>query len=378
MAEPFKKKSDVNVSISIVHPTVLTGLGNMLILHKKETTPATPAPSGQDEASSSNDLMANGIIYDKTDAVSGANYREYTSTDAVETDYDVDSAVAKKAASYFSQESPSDRIAVLSYPSGKLPDALKAFWFNNWVFSIFDVKSLEDAKAVSNIYEANRDHFLVIETDTPSDFVPFVGQDFTIETVSEHKDDIDSALLGKVANKQVGTQNWKFKQLKDVTPDDLDVAALDEINRLHAIAYTTVGGINSALPETTAGTTASGEYIDSLHGDLWIKTNIENRIETLLQTNDKIPYDQHGIDLISSQVNMVLAQAVSFGIIKIDDKTGNGIYTVTTSPRSEQSQKDLSDRHYGGISYEYQRSGAIDTVTVKGTIDADTLGSVLA
>ena len=75
---------------------------------------------------------------------------------------------------------------------------------------------------------------------------------------------------------------------------------------------------------------------------------------------------------------MVLAQAVSFGIIKIDDKTGNGIYTVTTSPRSEQSQKDLSDRHYGGISYEYQRSGAIDTVTVKGTIDADTLGSVLA
>ena len=375
MAEPFKKKSDVNVSISIVHPKALTGLGNMLILHKQATTPA--APSGQDEASSVTDLRANGIIYDKTDEVSGANYREYANTDAIEVDYDVDSPVAKKAASYFSQDNPSDRIAVLSYPAGKLPDALKAFWFNNWVFSIFDEKNLDDAKAVSNIYEANRDHFIIIETDTPSDFVPFVGQEFTIETVSKHKDDIDSALLGKVANKQVGSQNWKFKQLKGVTPDDLKLDELDEISRLHAIAYTTVGGINTALPETTAGTTASGEYIDSLHGDLWVKVNIEDRIQTLLQTNDKIPYDQHGIDLISSQVNMVLAQAVNNGIIKIDDKTGNGIYSVTASPRSEQSQKDLSDRHYGGISYQYERSGAIDTVTVNGTINADTLSSVL-
>ena len=375
MVEPFKKNLDVNVNISIVHPQPLTGLGNMLILHKKEATPASP--SGQDETNDT-DLKANGVIYNQTDEVSGANYREYTSTDAVETDYDVDSAVAKKAASYFSQESPSDRIAVLSYPAGKLPDALKAFWFNNWVFSIFDEKNLEDAKAVSNIYEANRDHFLVLETDTPSDFVPFSGQEFTIETISKNKDDIDSALLGKVANKQVGTQNWKFKQLKDVTPDDIKPAERDEIDKLHAIAYTRVGGINGmGVPETTAGTTASGEYIDSLHGDLWIKVNIENRIQSLLQTNDKIPYDQHGIDLISSQVNMVLAQAVSNGIIKIDDKTGNGIYTVTTSPRSEQSQKDLSNRHYGGIAYSYQRSGAIDTVTVNGTINTDTLSSVL-
>lgn len=390
MVEAFKRVSDVHVIMTISRPRPVVGLGNLLILHKASSSDNNQPGSGTNTSDTgtnnsgtpatksltelTDEQRENGVIYNKTDAVSGANYREYANASAVETEFDRDSDVAKKAEMYFSQENHSDRVAVLTYPEGKLPDALYAFWYNNWVFGIFAESGLADAKSVTNIFEANADHFLFVQTNVLSDLSAFKGQDFTVGLSHDTTEAFDAGIIGAIAALPVGSSTWKFKKVVGVTPQDITSNEHDALTKANAIAYINVGGV----PETSAGTTMSGEYIDNLHGDIWIKTHISSSMQELLQTNGKIPYNQAGINLLSGTVSSVLAQAYTMGIIQEDDATNKGIYSVETSPRSAQSQLDLSNRHYGGINFNYARAGAIEDVTVNGVIKSDTISQVLS
>ena len=42
----------------------------------------------------------------------------------------------------------------------------------------------------------------------------------------------------------------------------------------------------------------SGEFIDALHGDHWVKSNIETNVQRLLSTTDKLTFDSNGIAFI--------------------------------------------------------------------------------
>lgn len=397
MVEAFKRVSDVHVNMTISRPRPVVGLGNLLILHKASGSDNNQPGSGANTGGGTNtngtntntngtnttpnnlteltdEQKENGVIYSKTDTVSGANYREYASANAVETEFDRTSDVAKKAESYFSQANHSDRVAVLTYPEGKLPDALYAFWYNNWVFAIFAESGLTDAKSVTNIFEANRDHMLFVQSGTLSELAAFKGQEFTVCLSHDMSEAFDAGFIGSVATSPVGSVTWKFKKVVGITPQDITSNEYDALKKANVIAYINVGGV----PETSAGTTMSGEYIDNLHGDIWIKTHISSSLQELLQINGKIPYNQAGINLISGTVSSVLAEAFTMGIIKEDDTTNKGIYSVSASPRSAQSQLDLSNRHYGGIEFNYARAGAIEDITVDGVVQSDTISQILS
>lgn len=379
--EPFKRVSNVHVNMVVVHPAPVVNLGNMLILHK-QTANTTQAGSGTSGGSTtpttpgvklSKEDIENGILMSNTDTLSGSTYREYSSASAVETDYDPGSDVAVKAESYFSQEHPSDRVAVLTYTDGKLPDALKAFWYNNWVFAIFAEKGMDDAQIASNIFEANEDHILILQSENVQDGMLFKGQNYTKMYQTVDNEPIDAAIIGRVASLPVGQNVWKFKQVNGITPQHINTNQEEALEKANVSAYIYVGGV----PQMSSGTVGSGEYLDSIHGDIWIKDNIQGELQRTFQSNDKIPYNQNGINLLLAQVNSVLAKAFSQGIIQQDDVTQKGIYSVTATPRSAQSQRDLSDRHYGGISFTYKRAGAIEDITVNGIIQSDTIQQVL-
>ncbi|WP_439646763.1 hypothetical protein [Lacticaseibacillus saniviri] len=63
-----------------------------------------------------------------------------------------------------------------------------------------------------------------------------------------------------------------------------------------------------------------------------------------------------------------MLQATANGVILINDKTGAGEYTVTAQSRDNTSAEDIAQRHYSGLSFSYRRSGAIHSVTVRGTV----------
>lgn len=402
---PYKKISDVDVIMTVERPLPLMGLGNILILNavKAKSADNTPAPNtGTDdkdsnadtpkEQSDSTPVASNvptldvpnevdpesGLLLSMTDPETGAVYKEYTpDLSVVQEDYP-SGGVLHKADGYLAQKYTSDRVAVLSYPEDQVEKALEAFWFNNWTFAVLANTDLKPETYIklSNIFEANKDHFLLIQRPKASDIKALgltgdnhTGADYTIGIV--HKDDeaMDSAIIGATASKTVGSVTWKFRQLEGITPDNLTTGQLAEINVDHCIAYISVDGVG----ETTEGCTLSGEYIDNLHGDIWIKSHIQSELQRLLQLSDKIPYEQSGINLIVAKVTQVLETAWEQGIILTNDDTKKGDYSVSATPRKAQSQADLSKRHYGGISFVYHRSGAIHTVTVNGTVKSDTI-----
>lgn len=360
---PYDRVSDVNVVISVLHPRPVVGLGNLLILNAVTAKAPTPAQlSVQDRM--------NGILLRKTDKATGAIYREYKNIDAVAVDYGEDTAVYKKAQTYFAQSNHSDRVAVLDYDPSKAYDALKAFWYFNWTFAVRTSNDVDDnLVALSNIFEANKNHILVVQSNDVTQFDKIYGQNYTVGLKHDTAENMDSALVGAVATLTVGSVTWKFKQLKGVTPEVLTSNELSAIHRAHAFAYVEVSGVG----ETSEGWTMSGEYIDVIHGIIWVNTNMENKLEQFLQENGKVSYDQVGITRINGVATQVMEQAYAQGIILTDETTGKGDYTVTTSQRSEQSQQDLSDRHYGGLSFTYHVSGAIHTITVHGEVQSDTI-----
>lgn len=378
---PYDHVSDVNVVISVLHPRAVKGLGNLLMLNpttaskptgddtgkdqKKDDTPTAPLS----ETLSTQDRM-NGILLRKIDKATGAVYREYRDVDAVAVDYGENSPIYQRAQTYFAQDNHSDRVAVLDYDPSKAYDVLKAFWGFNWTFAVQVPATItEDTISLSNIFEANKDHMLVVQSNDVTDFDKFFGQNYTIGVKHDTKEFMDVALVGAVATLTVGSITWKFKNLNGITPDILTTTELSAIHRTKAFAYVEVNGVG----ETSEGTTMSGEYIDTIHGIIWVSTNMESSLENFLQANGKVSYDTVGITQISGIATQVMEQAYAQGIILTDELTGKGDYTVTTTPRSEQSQDDLSARHYGGLSFTYHASGAIHTINVHGVVNSDTI-----
>lgn len=364
----FRRVSDVDVAMDIVRPRPKVGLGNLLVINY---VTATQDPNGTQLSDKlTSEEIKNGIILRKTDANTGAIYREYKNLDAVKIDYANNADVLNKSEAYFNQTNHSDRIAIMDLPTGKEINALGAFWFFNWTFACLAKTddNQNNLTTLSNVFEANQDHLLVIQTHDLSLARAIQGQNYTITLDHDITDVMDSPFVGQIATKPVGSTTWKFKTLNGVTPENLTADELDNDNKVNAIAYTTVFGKD----QTTEGKTASGEYIDTIHGIIWVKNEMQFSLEKLLQDNDKIPYNQVGINMILSTASQVLNTAYEMGIIQ-SNKDGKPDFSISAKPREEQSAQDLSNRHYGGISFTYHAAGAVHSITVKGTVASDTI-----
>ena len=378
---PFSRPSDVTVVMDVAHPQPIQGLGNMLILNFLDSASSTqPASNTQTAGSNTTPVdpdkltdseILDGVLTKKTDKATGAFYREYSNIDALaKHGYDENSSVYAKASAYFAQDNHSDKVAVLDLSADKMHDALGAFWYFDWTFAILS-KPIADANSLtdlSNIFETNKDHFLVLQSTDPTGFTNLIGQNYTIGLVHDVTEPMDSAFVGAIAMLQVGSTNWKFKTLKGITPDTLTATEIDAIDSAHAISYATVFGKD----QTTAGRALSGEYIDTLHGVIWVKAQMETSLEKLLQDNGKVPYEQRGINMILATGTQVLNAASERGII-LNDENGKPEFKITTSGRDQQSAQDLSNRHYGGLNFTYHASSAIDSITVHGVVNSDTI-----
>ena len=77
---------------------------------------------------------------------------------------------------------------------------------------------------------------------------------------------------------------------------------------------------------TTEGTVLSGEYIDVIRSQDWVKARIAEGVFRLLATSPKVPYDDRGIAMVLAEVQGVMQQATAQGIIA-RDADGNGMWS---------------------------------------------------
>lgn len=319
----------------------------------------------------------------------------YTSSEDLFDDVD-DAEVQAVAKGYFDQAGHSKELVVIEYVD--MTSALDTYFNENWEFATIvgapvttppetggegDGKSsatrtvnANDEMTLSNYVEGKTSRFYICGLPATDETVgnaektkqKFFGNKRTILfAVGSNTDETNygvGALIGGLGNRTVGSITWKFRTLTGVKVADFNGAQVAKLHENGIFTYVNKAG----LDQTSEGITVSGEYVDELHGDDWIKASMETALQKMLANTDKVAYDAAGIAQIEATATAVLLEATANGIILLNDETGAGQYTVSAQTRAQTSADDIASRHYSGLSFSYTRSGAIHSITVHGTV----------
>lgn len=337
---------DVIVTINVQNPAPVIGLGRPLILASSTSTDSA--------------------------------YKEYSSLNAVKADFDENTSVYKKAAAVFAQANKPDVVAVATYsgtggedPTNGLTivQAFEKYFDKSWHFCLLPDAIASERKAVSDALEAHEFKFLVLKVEDQSELAQYSSNSRTICYYHPGKtgEEIDAAIIGDAASLTVGSITWKFrKNLVGITPIDVTSDELQTIHDAGANAYV----LKANTPQTSEGITATGAYIDFIHGQDWVKSNVESGLQDMLSDNDKVPSNDTGIEMGVSVVTSVLTTAAKNGIID-KDKDGNAQFTVTSKSMDEIPTADKEKRIYSGLGFNYYPEGAFHEMRVTGTVIND-------
>ena len=322
--------TDVEVTINVASPAPKIGLGRPVIFVQKTGT---------------------------------AEYKEYTTLAALQADYAVGTATEAKAAAIFKQDNRPDKVAVATYATD-IKTSMALFYGREWHFALVASDAPADQLAAATFITDKDFKFLAVQVKTDVDRKALAGKKRTIifdhDIADEH---LDAAAIGDLASRTVGSVTWKFKSLKGITGRYLNETQINTIDNDLAIAYIVKGGRG----QLSEGWFADGSYIDDLHGQDWVKADMENEISYTLGNTAKVPYDARGIGAIEAAMTTTLQRGFNNGIIAMLDG-GLPDYTVTTLPRDQIDIQDRALRIYPGGSFEYGRSGAIHEARVTGVV----------
>lgn len=325
---------DVQVTINVAYPAPRIGLGRAVIF-----TQATGAPT----------------------------YTEYTTLAGLEADYPKGTTVNSKAGTVFLQKNRPDIVAVATYETD-IVDSLEEFYARPWHFALIanDVPAAQVAAAT--FIDSQEFKFVAVQVNGDEGREAVKGKKrvlvFDHNIASEH---LDAAAVGHLSSLPVGSVTWKFHELKGVTPRDITQTELDQIEMDNAIAYVYKAGSG----QLSEGTLANGEYIDVVHGQDWVKADMENEISHALaqaaKFNSKLPYDSRGIGAIRAAALTTLERGFRNGIIA-QNEDGLPDYTINALSRNESDPQDRNERIYRGLTFEFGLAGAIHEVRVTGAI----------
>jgi hypothetical protein len=185
----------------------------------------------------------------------------------------------------------------------------------------------------------------------------------------------ECAWAGQNLPKDPGSITWKWKSLNgQVAAASFDITKLNTIRKNNGQTITEIGGI-SVVNE---GKTTSGEFIDVIRGQDWVKARIEEGLYRLFISNEKVSMDTVGIAQVESVIRSVLQQAGNAGIIaragseselnQSDDKVF--MFQVTVPRREDIVPDDRAARILPDIGFIYHLAGAIHEAKVEGRIVA--------
>ena len=326
---------DVHVTINVKYPAPRIGLGRPVIFTQK---------TGEE------------------------TYKEYTTLTGLAVDYPKGTPEHDKAATIFNQKARPDIVAVATYDTA-IEDSLELFYGRAWHFALVAGDVASEQLALATFLNDKDFKIAALQVKDDAGREALKGKKRTIifdhDVEGEH---LDAAAVGALASLPVGSITWKFHELRNVTPRHLDETELSAIELDNAIAYVMKGG-GGQLSE---GKLANGEYIDVVHGQDWVKADMENEISYALaqaaKFQTKLPYDGRGIGVIRAAATTTLERGFNNGIIALTED-GAKDYTINTASRAESDPQDRNERIYSGLSFDFGLAGAIHEVRVLGAIN---------
>jgi len=175
--------------------------------------------------------------------------------------------------------------------------------------------------------------------------------------LSEYK---TAAWVGIMAPKDPGSATWKFKEGNAISADQYTANEKKNVEDKNGNVYITIAGINMF----EQGVCASGEFIDIMRGTDWIQARIQEQVFGLLTSEDKVPYDDGGIESVGLQIEDVLSRAVDRTIL-VGGEDGP---LVTVPKRSETTKADRANRFLRDVKFTGFYAGAIHKTQIDGTL----------
>lgn len=298
-------------------------------------------------------------------------YTTCSDLDGVKKLFPEDTTVYKAAQTIFMQENCPAEIAVYASTEKAIAGLEKIFsmeWRQLFVASIGkeseEFGSENTTKEIAEYIEAKKDKLFFLNVSNTTDLTPLQTLERTIALY--HPTDLKCpvcALVGVSAGKKPGSFTYKNQKLKGLEPVKLSDS---EVKNIHGFGAITVlkkaGDIVSS-----EGMATNGEYIDIVDSRDYIIRDIEFRVQKLLNSSDKVPYDNNGIAMLESVVVNVLQEAYQNGMIAVNEK-GLADFSVDFAKRSETLATDRAKRQYLGGKFKFGLAGAVHTVEIHGEI----------
>jgi len=167
--------------------------------------------------------------------------------------------------------------------------------------------------------------------------------------------------MAVIMSYNVGGKTAKFKKVEGVREADITNTNLRKLHDVNIQSYVSKKGILQA----SEGKVLSGEYLDIILGEYWIRDGMESDLIRLAATNDKIPYTNQGIGMLVGTVTARLQRAVRQGIVE------SGQYRVDFLRREQVPTNDVASRKYNYIEWVAMLQGAIHGGIIKGKLTYD-------
>ena len=246
--------------------------------------------------------MGNLALFVKGDKQNVEGFNSYEDLQKV---YGSNDLVKQVANGYFSQDDHGNKLFVITYTD--VATAATAFYGEGWEFAtvipgvkvvtpseqgdqgkekeavtVDTTNDLADTVALSNFIDGKKERFAVVGLPATNENVEKIADTkkafgnsprtiiFVSGTNQAEAEYGIGGLVGAVGNETVGSVTWKFRKIGGVKPVDLTVTQIQKLHENNAFTYVT----KAALDQTSEGKTLSGEFIDALHGDDWVKASL--------------------------------------------------------------------------------------------------------
>ena len=289
------------------------------------------------------------------------NFKYITAENVKE--FSTESKLYKMASRLFMQKPQPQEVAVV----GKNGAAVEGFKkvleeTNDFFFLTCTDNSVDTIKGLSNLCQVNNKVYAVTVNDYEDAKKLF--EEVYDNTFVMYHDDSESFVaeaLAVVMSYKIGGKTAKFKTLQGVKAANVSLTQVNELHKSNLFTYVEKLGVL----QTSEGKMLSGEYIDVVLGEYWIRFRMEERMQRLALTQDKIPYTNRGIGMLVGVAELVLSEAVAMGIVE------EGQYRVDYKVREDVDSNEVALRKYNYILWTAMLQGAIHTGQISGILTYD-------
>lgn len=153
---------------------------------------------------------------------------------------------------------------------------------------------------------------------------------------------IEGAVLGRVIKVGNGQVTFAFKKLAGITVDKLTPSQRQNVLTKKGNFYVENGGV----PITYIGNNFANEPIEFTWDIDYFKARLTENVYSLLVSQNKLPYNDKGINLIGAIIRSVVTQMVQEGVLLGVDENGNPpvitIPTLASIPNTDKMQQIMS------------------------------------